>query len=355
MMRNFIIRWGVFAIVGAFFGFVTMACSMLKGRPDVDQMERSQAYSSSSSKPTPSAERSRDNLQSSSADTSSNGDSPEASFIRPDSRNSDSPRKRIMVLPFLDGDPEHSGDGARLARNALIKELSKSDDLVLVGPSDFPKNFSSYLKDGEYDLPAMAKVAETLGVAGLLEGKLFEVRSKRLGDSVGFLRHVSIQVDAKIRLRLIATKNSQILLNETRTSSVQLSTTRVGEKASSDRLLEEDPKLTGEAVKKAFLSLAQNVVLATDKLSWEGRIAMIKGDKIYINSGRLSGLQVGDILKVLEEGEDVYDPETGALVGRVPGRLKGTLELVSYFGRDGAVSVVHSGAGFKENDIVQLY
>ncbi|MDZ4084592.1 MAG: hypothetical protein U1E10_16745, partial [Bdellovibrionales bacterium] len=92
-----------------------------------------------------------------------------------------------------------------------------------------------------------------------------------------------------------------------------------------------------------------------EKLSWEGRVALVKGERVYLNAGRLSGLQVGDILRISEEGEDVHDPETGNYIGRVPGRLKGTVEIVSYFGRDGAIAVLHSGSGFRENDLVELY
>jgi hypothetical protein len=71
--------------------------------------------------------------------------------------------------------------------------------------------------------------------------------------------------------------------------------------------------------------------------------------------GRISGVQVGDILKVVEDGNEIYDTELGYHVGKVQGRVKGTLEIVGFFGQDGAVSVVHSGAGFKENDRVEIY
>ncbi len=92
-----------------------------------------------------------------------------------------------------------------------------------------------------------------------------------------------------------------------------------------------------------------------EKLSWEGRVAAVAGERIFVNAGRLSGLQVGDILKITDEGDDVYDPETGRFIGTAPGRLKGTVEVVSYFGKDGAIAVVHSGSGFQENDRVELY
>ena len=34
--------------------------------------------------------------------------------------------------------------------------------------------------------------------------------------------------------------------------------------------------------------------------------------------------------------------------------MKGTVEIISYFGNDGAVTSVHSGSGFKESDLVEF-
>jgi hypothetical protein len=129
----------------------------------------------------------------------------------------------------------------------------------------------------------------------------------------------------------------------------------VGKYESSDRFLEEDPKLIQEVTQKAFQGTVGQIQRAIDKIDWEGRIALVKADRIYLNAGRLSGLQIGDILKVMEKGEEVYDPETGMLIGRVPGRMKGTVEIVSYFGKDGAIGIIHSGSGFEENDLVEMY
>jgi hypothetical protein len=108
-------------------------------------------------------------------------------------------------------------------------------------------------------------------------------------------------------------------------------------------------------VKDAFLDFTPQIVGAIDKVSWEGRIAAINGDRLYLNVGKISGLQIGDLLKVMEDGDDVYDPESGGHIGRVPGRMKGTLEVISYFGNDGAISIIHSGSGFKENDRIEQY
>jgi hypothetical protein len=90
------------------------------------------------------------------------------------------------------------------------------------------------------------------------------------------------------------------------------------------------------------------------RLGWEGRVALIQGNKVYLNVGEKSGLRVGDLLRVSQLGDEVYDPQSGKWIGRTPGRMKGTVEVVGFFGEDGAIAVIHSGGGFQVNDRVQV-
>lgn len=264
-------------------------------------------------------------------------------------------RKRVMVLPFLDLAGSRESRSAMVAREAFIRQLRKSDDFVIVANSDFPKDVSAFLKNQQYDLEAMAKIASGMGVSAILEGKIVDIRAKRIGDEVGLVRKIRARMNAKVQLRMVNTRNGSILMDEQREAEVEEATTRVAERVSSDRGLEDDPVLVEAVVIKAFGATIPRLLNAVEKLSWEGRVALVKGDRIFLNAGRLSGLQVGDILRISEDGEDVYDPENGSYIGRVPGRLKGTVEVISYFGKDGAIGIVHSGSGFRENDLVELY
>lgn len=275
---------------------------------------------------------------------------------RGDGSGKDAPlRKRVMVLPFIDGGANKSERAAQAAREAFLKQLRRTDAFVVVSNADFPKDVNAYFRENEYDLDAMAKVASSLGVSAIIEGKIVDVRAKRIGDEVGLVRKVRAKMAAKVQVRMVNTRNGSIILNETREAEAEEGTTRLAERASTDRDLEDDPVLIESVVARAFQSVVPRIGNAVDKLSWEGRVALIKGERVFVNAGRMSGIQIGDILRISEEGEDVYDPELGSYIGRVPGRLKGTVEVVSYFGRDGAISVIHSGSGFRENDLVELY
>ncbi|MCB0366337.1 MAG: hypothetical protein H6624_04845 [Bdellovibrionaceae bacterium] len=266
------------------------------------------------------------------------------------------PRKRLIVLPFLDEKPERAIKVAEVARTTVVQELLRTNHFVVVKNEDFPQNLSQFMtKDREYDMEKISRIASSMGVAAVLEGKILDIRARRLGDQIGLIRKLRARVETTVRIRLFATKNSREILHDVREATAETETTRVGQYASSDRFLEEDPTLVREGVVRAFYGALGPIVKAVEKLTWEGRVAMVSGERIYINAGRLSGIQINDILKITEDSEEVFDPETGRFIGTAPGRMKGTVEVTSYFGRDGAIAVIHSGSGFRENDRVELY
>ncbi len=268
----------------------------------------------------------------------------------------EAPRHRILVLPFLDERFDKSKTVADVARSTVVRELVKTQQFVIVSLDDFPQDPKKFLtEENDYDMPQISKIASGMGVAAVLEGKVISIKAKRIGDSVGLIRQLKAQISTQVRVRIYAGKNGKEILNEIRSADTEATTTRMGDKSDLTATLGEDPELVKTAIRKAFLSAVPNILRSVEKLAWEGRVAMVSGERVYVNAGRLSGLQVGDILKVTEEGEDVYDPDTGRFIGAAPGRLKGTVEVVTYFGKDGAIAVIHSGSGFQENDRVELY
>jgi hypothetical protein len=265
-------------------------------------------------------------------------------------------RKRILVLPFIDEKISRSQNVVDAARAAVVNKLSQTQQFVVLKNSDMPKDVSAFMTENrEYDLEKLAPIANSLGVAAIIEGKILEIKAKRVGDEVGLFRDVKARVETKVRIRVMSSKSGRLLLEEVRDGVVESTTTRVVESTQSDRYLSEDPKLIHLSVRQAFQGSLVNITKSIDKISWEGLIAMVSGERVFINAGRISGIQVGDILKVSEEGDEIFDPDTGVFIGKAPGRMKGTVEVVSYFGKDGAICVIHSGSGFKENDKVELY
>lgn len=272
-----------------------------------------------------------------------------------DKRPESGPRKRILVLPFLDEDAARAPEFRERARQAFLTDMNRTGDVLAVDALELKTNPSLSVRNGEYDFKGLSKEALDLGVAAILEGKIMDLRVKRSADAVGIIRKMTTTFEAVVRMRLAHARGGREIFNTIKTVTVEQDNVRVAESVQTDRFIRENPELLQVIVKDAFLDFTPQILAALDKISWEGRIAAINGDRIYLNVGRQSGLQVGDLLRVAEDGDEVFDPESGRHLGRVPGRMKGTLEVISYFGTDGAISVIHSGAGFRENDRVELY
>ncbi|MFS4459992.1 hypothetical protein [Bdellovibrio sp. HCB2-146] len=271
------------------------------------------------------------------------------------SKEDNSPRKRVMILPFLDVSDKRPPELREKARKAFITDLNRTGELIALDSRELNVDLAKMMEGSQYKMTEVAKAAQALGVNAVLEGKINDIRIKRKADNVGVIRHLATQFEVVAQVRIVQARTGNEIFNTVKTVTVEEQGTRVAERVETDRFLANNPEMIEIIVKDAFLDFSPQVIAALDRVTWEGRIAAINGDRLYLNVGKISGLLVGDLLKVLEEGDDVYDPESGGHIGRVPGRLKGTLEVISYFGNDGAIAVIHSGSGFKENDRVELY
>lgn len=265
------------------------------------------------------------------------------------------PRKRLMVLPFLDSNDIRPQALRDAARTEFIHELNRGGDLIVVDSRDLKVDFTKNIQQDQYKLDEIAKTAKDLGVSALLEGKVMDLKVRRKTDNVGVFRQMKTTFEAQVRIRIVSARSGKELFNTLKTVTVEEANVRVAENTNSDKFFQNNPEILANLLKEAFLDFTPQIQATMSKMSWEGRVAAINGDRVFLNVGRLSGLQVGDILKVSDEGDEIYDPQSGNFIGKVPGRLKGTLEVVSYFGQDGSIAIIHSGAGFKENDRVELY
>lgn len=263
-------------------------------------------------------------------------------------------RSRVIVLPFLN-DQGVSGPREVEARVEFLRVLQRRSSLIFVSPIDLGLDLVGLASKDGYRFDDLIKSAAGLGVAILIEGRVLEVKTERKGQSLGVVRELKAEVTAKVQLKAVATQTGRELINETQESTVDSSERRILQRKAETPSMAPDSGLMGQAVDLAFSQMIPDLFRSFDLLSWQGRVAMVSGERVFLNAGRLSGLQIGDLLKVSEEGDEVFDPETGRFIGRAPGRMKGTIEIISYFGQDGAIALLHSGSGIKENDIVEMY
>ncbi len=102
-------------------------------------------------------------------------------------------------------------------------------------------------------------------------------------------------------------------------------------------------------VEQVVSDLAENLKM----IDWYSRLVKVDKGRIFVNAGRLSGLQIGQKLRVYAKGSDVVDPATKMSLGKAQGVMKGIIKIADFFGMDGAICEIVSGKGFAVSDMVK--
>lgn len=261
------------------------------------------------------------------------------------------PKRRILVLTFLNRTPYQEEQLTPAVHEAIKRSVGSSSQVVLVPDAELGDKLPRIAESTEYDLPAVFRLARNHGIAGVLGGAIEDVTVSEGGDEVGLFRSKQYAVRATVQMRLYDTRSEIEIFDKTESAEVtEELTTLFGSRGPSAA----DPERVKGAVAKASEKLASELPPYLKRVEWVGRIAKIDLHRFYINAGELSGIRMGQLLKVYGEGTAVRDDSSNTFLGIAPGPFKGILKVVDYFGNDGAVAVVHSGAGFRERDRVEV-
>jgi hypothetical protein len=264
------------------------------------------------------------------------------------------PKKRVVILNFWNDTPVPQQDLGAFAADELRRGLFLTQRLILPTDAKTDLGTEDFIQGDRVKVAQLIREGRKLGVAVLGIGRISKIVFRQRGDDIGLLRQKQSLAAVDIEMKLFDVAGGREIMADAKSGE-----------ASSNAIVAletkgvESPEYRSELIKlatrNAMALLVPDVVRSVEKLTWEGRIAKVTGAKVYVNAGRASGLVAGDILKVLAPGDDVYDPTSGAFLGRSQGQLKGTLEVVDFLGQDGAITEVHTGANFQEGDVVQLY
>lgn len=264
-------------------------------------------------------------------------------------------KKKVALLSFYNESPMGGEDLAIVATEEFRREMSKSREFLFDPEAESVfGNSKEIYAGGGIKLAQLARKAKMSGVNIVVFGRVKEARIRQKSDEIGFVRKVKSLAETYVEVKVYDVLANKELYSETVDGNISDDNLRFY-KAESEENLSYRQDLLRYSVKVAVRKFVPRIVKLGSRLDWMGRVAKIIGTRIYINAGRSSGLNLGDILKVITEGQEIYDPESGAMIGMSQGEVKGTLEVVDYFGPDGAVCTLHSGGSVTEGDFVQLY
>jgi hypothetical protein len=264
-------------------------------------------------------------------------------------------KKKIALLPFFNESPYGGEDLAITATEELRKELIRTRQFSVSPTSS--KIFGSskeVYSGGGVKLVQMARKGKMEGINFVVFGRVIEARIREKSDEIGVVRNIKSYTESKVEVRIFDVNSNKEIFTDTLKGYADDSSFRFF-------AVDRESKLTYRrdllryVVKVAVRRSIPKIMKLAQKLEWVGRVARIIGTKIYINTGRRSGINIGDILKVITEGVEIFDPETGALIGVSKGEVKGTVEIIDYVGPDASIAILHSGGSVQEGDFVQLY
>lgn len=265
-------------------------------------------------------------------------------------------KKKIALLAFYNEAPMGGDDLAITATEEFRREISKSREFLLDPEAETIFGTSKEIyAGGGIKLAQLSRKAKMSGVNIVVFGRVKEARIRQKSDEIGFVRKVKSLAETIVEIKVYDVLSNKELFSETLDGNISDDNLRFYKAEDSEENLSYRQELLRYSVKVAVRKIVPSVTKIGSRLDWMGRVAKIIGTRIYINAGRSSGLNIGDILKVITEGQEIFDPESGAMIGMSQGEVKGTLEVVDYFGQDGAVCTLHSGGSVTEGDFVQLY
>jgi hypothetical protein len=264
-------------------------------------------------------------------------------------------RKKIALLEIFNESPYGGRDVGIVATEEFRRELMRTREFIVdrQAAALFGSSKEVYAGGG-VKLVQLASKAKLAGVNFVLFGRIIEAKIRETSDEIGVVRKTKAFTQNKVEIRIFDVNSKKELLAQTITGYADDSTYRFFMSNNEDRL-QYRQELLRYGVKVAVRKAVPKILKIAAKVDWIGRVAKIVGNRIFVNAGRQSGINIGDILKIMTEGEEVFDPETGALIGVSDGEVKGTLEIIDYFGADGTTAILHSGGSVVEGDYVKLY
>jgi len=262
------------------------------------------------------------------------------------------PKLRVGVVNFQNKTPSKQIGLGEAAADILGTILQKTDRFIIIPQQDVASILDQQAMgaSGAIDPATAAKMGKVLGLNAMVTGAITAYSEAEEGaDYLVYKKKKQIArvtvdyriVDTTTGIQIVADSGQGVY--EKKTGGAL----GLGSKASYDADLRDG------ALRDALTKAMVNMLPQFESQEWSGRIASIKGRTVYLNAGKKTGLKVGDLLMVQELGEEILDPQTKVSLGRAPGSIKGELMVTGYFGNDGSVATIKSGAGFKNNDLVK--
>ncbi len=255
-------------------------------------------------------------------------------------------KRKICVVDFVDRTGSQMEKYGELAALRLFQELETTQRVVLVDRDIIRGALAREGIEPEALLEphAMKRAHQLLGIQAFITGSISDLHVASSAP-VGESNIKSSMASARIELRLIDASTAN-LMRTFIAKNPSFTSVETG--------LHSDHRCILKAIDYDMGRVVEGMLRYLDLLEWSSTVARVEDEKVYINSGRLTGLRVGDILDVYEPGEEIINPITQFSLGWTTGERKGRVMVTNLFGVDASIAEPINGTRFRADDIIKI-
>ncbi|MFH1074990.1 MAG: CsgG/HfaB family protein [Candidatus Firestonebacteria bacterium] len=261
------------------------------------------------------------------------------------------PKRRVAVVEFAN----KTVYGKRLGTSAsdiLVSELGKSGKFILIERERLGKIVEEQKLSltGIIDSNTAASVGNILGASAIVVGAISNFGVDTESSGVIITQSKRQRASCTVEVRVVDVETGRVIYTDSGKGIAEKSSgTFLGIGSSSGY----DETLEGEALRAAIVKLTENIISQINAAPWICHIAEIAEEKIYIDAGRLSGMEKGIKLSVFNPGKEIVSQATGLVLGREEKKVA-VVEIVDFLGEDGAVIKVLEGK-VQKGDLCKIY
>jgi len=256
------------------------------------------------------------------------------------------PKRRIVISKVKNETRFGNERLGNIATDVMQSEFSKSNRFLVLERADLDAivqetEFSSTLGQGN-----IAGQQQFLDAEYVIVGAITKYAVNTTGSSklISKSKEQRAEVALDVKIINVLTGDVWAELGEGFATVKYGTTLGVGTTGGYDESLEQ------EAFRAATINAMENIIARVDSSPWSAKVVRADSNKIYINAGAQSNLQVGTKLDVFKQGEKIE--YNGRFLGFVENKV-GEAKVVDYLGEDAAIAE-YEGSSFDTPAVVKL-
>ena len=250
-------------------------------------------------------------------------------------------KKKVVFLNFEDYTGQKKESWGRIVPQTIEDLLERTGKIRGVDQEEVSSILKVRSKKELLRPENLLKIGEIFSVQAVIDGEVLGIYISKYRET--FESPPTSIALAVIEIKIYDTLSGTLIKSFTIKNSFFMTEEK-------GKFSEEKSKL--KAVELVANKAAKKIMEELNALPWWSRVIKVERNRVYINSGRLTGIKIGDIFSVKGLGKPVVDELTKRVVGRVIGKEKAKIKVIGYVGSDKAVCKIVEGDGISVNDIV---